>query len=249
MSHKITVVLVHGWGMNSGVWKECIESLPDWMSIECVDLPGHGTQSNQTTVDFEAMVSAVADRVTAPVVLVGWSLGGLICLKLAELFPEKVAGLCLVSTNPCFVKRDNWSVAIDQSIFDEFSAALKRDIEKTIKRFLALQVAGSKTTMVTVKKLQAALQDRGMASNAALQSGLDTLSGVDLRESLVSIDAPVLWLLGAKDSLVPVAISDSLQALHPGSEVRVIEGAAHAPFISHPLVFSEALIRFASGLR
>lgn len=249
MSHSIKIVFVHGWGMNSAVWENTVEGLPDWMQVVLVDLPGHGTMSNSDVSDFNSMVNTIASVATGPVIWVGWSLGGLVCLKLAELFPEKVLGLCLVATNPCFVKKDGWQYAIDKSIFDDFSVTLKRDIDKTIKRFLALQVAGSKTTMSTIKKLQNALQIRGKASSKALDLGLESLSVIDLRDSLKHIQSPVQWVLGSRDSLIPVTLADALSSLTPKSEVLVIDGAAHAPFVSNPEAFTEALIRFATGLR
>lgn len=249
MSHGIKIVFVHGWGMNSAVWENIVESLPDWMQVVLLDLPGHGTMSNSEVGDFNSMVNTIASIATEPVVWVGWSLGGLVCLKLAQLYPEKVLGLCLVATNPCFVKKDGWQFAIDKSVFNEFSVTLKRDIDKTIKRFLALQVAGSKTTMSTIKKLQNALQSRGKASSKALDLGLESLSGIDLRESLKHIQSPVQWVLGSRDTLIPATLADVLPLLSPKSEVLVIDGAAHAPFVSDPEAFTEALIRFSSGLR
>ena len=168
---------------------------------------------------------------------------------MAELFPEKVLGLCLVATNPCFVKKEGWQCAIDKSVFDDFSSSLKYDIDKTIKRFLALQATGSKTIMTTVKALHKALRTRGHADPAALNHGLKALSEIDVRDSLQHINLPVQWILGSRDSLVPVELAGSLRALSPESEVVVIDGAAHAPFISHQDAFTEALIHFSSGLR
>ena len=249
MSHSITIAFVHGWGMNSAVWEQCTNNLPDWVQVVLVDLPGHGELSNEEVGDFNSMVNTVAAEVTKPVIWVGWSLGGLVCLRLAELFPEKVLGLCLVATNPCFIKKEGWQSAIDQSVFDDFSASLKYDIDKTIKRFLALQAAGSKTTMTTVKKLHNALRSRGHAKAEALNLGLNALSEIDVRDSLKRIDLPMQWILGSKDSLVPVALVDSLQSISPSSEIVVLDGAAHAPFISHTDEFSEALIQFVSKLR
>ena len=249
MSHSIKIVFVHGWGMNSAVWEHCIENLPDWMQVVLLDLPGHGTMSGEEVDDFNSLVHSVAAAVKGPVIWVGWSLGGLVCLRLAELFPEKVLGMCLVATNPCFVKKSGWQNAIDKCIFDEFSVALKQNVDKTIKRFLALQVAGSKTTMTTIKKLQNALQSRGIASSKALDLGLDALSEIDLSDSLKHIDFPMQWILGARDSLVPVTLADSLKTISPNSEIVVVDEAAHAPFISHPEAFIEALIHFSSEIR
>jgi len=244
--------------MNSAVWDDCIAQLPEWMQVTVVDLPGHGSMSKKTAGDIDSMVSAVAAVVTGPALWVGWSLGGLVCMKLAGSYPDKVSGLCLVASSPCFVKTENWQNAIDRTVFDDFSVALKTDIDKTISRFLALQVAGSNTSKATLKKLQSAIQKRGPASGAALEMGLDVLSSADLRKPLESMDVPVRWILGSRDTLVPAGISDSLKLLISdrvpdtgavSNEVVVIDGAAHAPFLSHREEFNNALVNFATGLR
>ena len=249
MSRSITIVFVHGWGMNSAVWDSSVKNLPDWMSVKRIDLPGHGINSGEDVKDFEAIVESVAAAVDDPVIWVGWSLGGLVCLRLAEQCPEKVLGLYLVATNPCFVKKEGWHSAIDKTIFDDFSDALKQDIDKTIKRFLALQVTGSKTIMTTIKKLQKALQSRGRASTKALDLGLDILSKADLRVPLKTMSFPMKWMLGSRDKLVPVELADSLKLIAPKAEVIVVDGAAHAPFISHPELFVEQLTQFSLELR
>ena len=36
------MVLVHGWGMHSGVWEDVVEALLDHCRVTLLDLPGHG---------------------------------------------------------------------------------------------------------------------------------------------------------------------------------------------------------------
>ncbi|KAB2856246.1 MAG: alpha/beta fold hydrolase, partial [Anaerolineae bacterium] len=36
------VVLLHGWGMHSGVWEDVVEALLDHHRVAVFDLPGHG---------------------------------------------------------------------------------------------------------------------------------------------------------------------------------------------------------------
>jgi pimeloyl-[acyl-carrier protein] methyl ester esterase len=55
---------------------------------------------------------------------------------------QRVAAAMLVATNPCFVSRDGWDCAVDQSVFKQFATDLEKNQQKTIRRFLALQVKG-----------------------------------------------------------------------------------------------------------
>ena len=246
---KITCVFVHGWAMNGAVWQACFDLLPDWIDVIQVDLPGHGSMADVKAESINDYVQALAALVNRPVIWVGWSLGGLALLQLAKDYPERVAGLFMVSTNPCFVQKEGWSCAVEKNVFELFAESLEKDTDATIKRFLALQVKGSGVTMSTIRELQQSLQQRGRASKDALRSGLDILATTDLRNELPYLNCPVTWLLGGRDTLVPVALSGALKTLQPNIKNVVEKEAAHAPFISHPESFASALIEFAEGIR
>ena len=246
---KITCVFVHGWAMNGAVWQACFDLLPDWIDVIQVDLPGHGSMADVKAESINDYVQALAALVNRPVIWVGWSLGGLALLQLAKDYPERVAGLFMVSTNPCFVQKEGWSCAVEKNVFELFAESLEKDTDATVKRFLALQVKGSGVTMSTIRELQQSLQQRGRASKDALSSGLDILATTDLRNELPYLNCPVTWLLGGRDTLVPVALSGALKTLQPNIKNVVEKEAAHAPFISHPESFASALIEFAEGIR
>ena len=246
---SITCVFVHGWAMNSAVWETCVSNLPAWIDAIRVDLPGHGTMASVRAGTIDDYVKAIALVVKRPVIWVGWSLGGLAVLQLAKFYPERVAGLFMIACNPCFVRKDDWQTAIEVEVFEQFSQSLECDVAATVRRFLALQVKGTTTAMETVRKLQQALQQRGMPEAKALQSGLTMLAGTDLRNEVPWLKKPVTWLLGGRDMLVPVSVGDELKKLQPDIHVLVEQEAGHAPFISHPQKFINALVEFASGLR
>jgi len=248
-NRKVTCVFVHGWAMNGAVWEKCFDLLPDWMDVIQVDLPGHGTMAEVRAEGLNDYVQALAALVNRPVVWVGWSLGGLALLQLAREYPERIAGLFMVSSTPCFVQKEEWSCAVEKNVFELFADSLEKDTDATIKRFLALQVKGSGVTMSAVRQLQQSLQQRGRASVDALRSGLDILSSTDLRIELPYLNCPVTWLLGGRDALVPISVAEELKVLQPNIKTIIEKEAAHAPFISHPESFAKALTEFAEGLR
>jgi len=246
---KIPCIFVHGWAMNSAVWEQCLPLLPDWMDVIRVDLPGHGTMSEVAATGIDDYVQALAAVITRPAIWVGWSLGGLAVLQLAKYYPERVKGLFMVASNPCFTRQDDWQSALDQDVFRQFGKALEQDVDATVKRFLALQVKGSGSAMKTVRSLQQSLKERGQPSIEALRLGLCVLANTDLRAELALINKPMTWHLGGRDTLVPVSIAEKLKALNPEIKTIIEAEAAHVPFISHPDAFVKSLIGFAQGLR
>lgn len=249
MSDSVTCVFVHGWAMNRAVWEQVVANLPEWLEVIVVDLPGHGSMAEVTASSLDDYVQALVPLVSKPVIWVGWSLGGLAVLRLAELYPQRVAAALLVATNPCFVSQRGWASAVDAAVFSQFASDLERQQEKTIRRFLALQVKGLPDAMGVVRQLQKSIQLRGEASTQALTSGLQILLETDLRAAIESIEPPLHWLLGAKDSLVPKQLANVLRKEYRQKNVMLNKAASHAPFISHRDSFIEQLLEIAEHVR
>ncbi len=249
MSDSVTCVFVHGWAMNSAIWDECVSQLPEWINVIVVDLPGHGTMAGVSVSKLDDYVQALVPLVHQPVIWVGWSLGGLAVLRLAELYPQRVATALLVATNPCFVSQADWPCAVEANVFAQFANDLKKNQQKTIRRFLALQVKGLSDMMSVVRRLQQSMQSRGQASTQALTCALDMLLETDLRQALKTIECPLHWLLGAKDALVPGELAQVLQQQYGQQNVVLFPQASHAPFISHSKEFIKQLVNIAQQQR
>ena len=249
MKKSVTCIFVHGWAMNSAVWDDCIQQLPDWINVIVVDLPGHGTMAEKGAKSLDDYVKALVPLAHHPVIWVGWSLGGLVVLRLAEMYPERVAAALLVSTNPCFVARPDWQHAVENTVFMQFAENLQRDQEKTIQRFIALQVKGASGVMDVVRQLQKSLKVRGTASLEALESGLYVLLETDLRRNLQHIASPLHWSFGGMDGLVPRELAEVMQSAFAQENVLVYEKASHAPFISHTEDFLRQLMAIAEDVR
>jgi pimeloyl-[acyl-carrier protein] methyl ester esterase len=236
--------------MNSAVWDDCIEQLPDWINVIVVDLPGHGTMSAVQATSLDDYVQALVPLVHQPVIWVGWSLGGLAVLRLTELYPQRVAAALLVATNPCFVRQADWQCAVETQVFDQFATDLNKNQDKTIRRFLALQVKGLSDGLSVVRALQRSIQSRGSASTQALECGLKILKQTDLRTALKSINRPLHWLLGAKDSLVPGdELAQMLRQQYKQENIVLHKQASHAPFISEQESFIKQLVKIAEQRR
>lgn len=223
------LVMLHGWGMHSAVWSDWAATLAGDFCIHCVDLPGHGNSSLVADDTLEAWAAEIMQVVPEGAWWVGWSLGGLLAQQAACLSPQTVRGLVLIASTPCFVKTDDWPHGVDSAIFDRFAQQLDENAERTLGRFLALQVRGAQGSAETLQHLRAKLQQRPLAQAAALRFGLALLSGSDLRALNASLQMPVHWLLGERDTLVPGSVATDCDGHY-----QVITGAGHAPFLSHP---------------
>ena len=112
MSVRPTFVLVHGSWHDGECWSQVRRHLTaaGHRSV-APTLPGHAPGEDRAVVTHDDYVTAVAaalDPVRGPVVLVGHSFGGSVISRVAELRPERCAGLVYYSA---FVPRDGERVA------------------------------------------------------------------------------------------------------------------------------------------
>lgn len=237
------MVLLHGWGLHGGVWAPVREALAAHFHLTVVDLPGFGRSDPPAEFSLPALAAAVGAEVPAGAVWLGWSLGGLVAQQAAA---DGVAmnGLILTASTPRFVTAADWSEAMEAEVLDGFAAELATDYRATLQRFLALQARGSERAREELRGLRGQLFDHGEPAAEALAGGLELLRASDLRPQLVGIEIPTLWLHGERDTLVPPAAAEAAAAAMPRAESVCIPGAGHAPFLSHPEPFVEAVKAF-----
>lgn len=242
-TQKVSCLFVHGWGMNRTVWQPVIERLPPWIDAHSIDLPGHGQRADESFSNLSSLAHDVKAHCASikkkrqPLVLVGWSLGGLACLQMAVEQCGDVDALILVSCNPCFVTRENWQYGIKGAVFEQFGESLKKDFSATIRRFLSLQVKGSESSREILRDLREKILQQRQPDESSLEAGLSILQQTDLRDQLKKIKQPVNWLLGGQDGLVKAELAKTL------TQVTVFEKAGHAPFLSHTDLFVERLVK------
>lgn len=241
--------MLHGWGMQSAVWKACQRDLaPGWIPHP-IDLPGHGAAAfSNEQPDLWSWTDACLAAAPKRAVWLGWSLGGLIALAAALRAPSRVAGLVLLTATPRFVQATDWTPAMPEATLDQFHGGLADDPSGTLSRFLALQVRGSASARETLRALRQELSDLPAPNPEALSIGLDILADGDLRGRLPDIKCPALWLFGNRDTLTPPGVAERVEMLMPGARTQVIQGAAHAPQLSHPAETATVIADFLASL-
>lgn len=245
------LVLLHGWGMHSGVWQTVAEKLEKYFRVHCVDLPGHGrSRDNETTTTLKAWSEAVAEtmrpHLAGPACWCGWSLGGMVATQLAQVYPELVKKLILVASSLRFCQTHDWSDAVAPDVLQTFATNLQDDHRQTLQRFLLLQVTGEPQARQTLQQLKQRLFEQDEPDPSALQTGLDLLATADLRPLASDLDLPVLLVGGTNDRLVSPRALKNVAALLPDACVEIMPECGHAPFITQPENFVRLVTKFCS---
>lgn len=237
------IVLVHGWGLHSGIWDQVTEHLSASFRVVRVDLPGHG-YSAPLAGDYSAatlaacLSTALAETLRAPAIWLGWSLGGLINLAVALHRSDLVRAVVLVGATPRFTAAPDWPYGVKPSVLDEFAAALMQDYRATLLQFLSLQTLHSERARDEIRYLRKKVFERGEPHRQALRAGVEVLKSTDLRAALPGLARPLYLLGGEHDTLAPPQAMRQAAALVPGAQVAILDGASHAPFLSDPPAFN-----------
>lgn len=118
-----SLVFTHGWTDHVGTWTGVVDGLAGDYHCLSWSLRAHGESEitppgTYTREHALTDLRAVADRATAPYVLVGHSLGGYLSLAHTLRYPDEVRALVLVGAGPGFSKpeaMEQWNAMVDRS--------------------------------------------------------------------------------------------------------------------------------------
>ncbi|PTR05412.1 carboxylesterase BioH (pimeloyl-CoA synthesis) [Nitrosospira sp. Nsp5] len=240
------LVLLHGWAMHGGIWNDVRTRLAKHFRLHLVDLPGHGFSPACEPGTLEHVVEMVADILPASCIVCGWSLGGQVAIELALREPQRVKKLALISTTPCFVKREDWQWGMEAATLQLFMQNLKRDYATTLNRFLTLQVSGSDDTIAVLTQLRVSVLQRDQPDGAALQMGLKILLMSDLRKKIRNIMQPAVLMHGENDVIIHPDAAKWMNQQLGNSELVMLPGCGHAPFLAYPDQFITGMTRLLS---
>ncbi|MDX1512175.1 MAG: alpha/beta fold hydrolase [Gammaproteobacteria bacterium] len=231
----VCLLALPGFAAGASVFEPLKTRIRSPLSLVAVDLPFSAVGAIAPARALTELAAECARSRSGPAVWIGWSLGGLVALRAAHLFPEQVTGVVTIGIGPRFVAAPDWPNALADADFARFEAQLRKDPDKALGRFFALQThtRNGPSPALSRRLRQLALSDRHVAP-AVLEQSLAILRRADLRTQAAALCCPLMTVLGEDDALVPSAVCEDLVRLNPDWRVEIIEAAGHAPFVSHP---------------
>lgn len=237
------IVLLHGWGAHSESWQPLIAGLRELGEVLMVDLPGFGASPELENFNLQALLQQLEDSLPARATLMGWSLGGMLAVALAERCPGRVGRVVTLASNLSFVAQDSWPEAMAERVYREFRSGFEADPQATLRRFVGLMARGDEDERALLKQLRAELT-LPEVFNSNWRDSLALLGGLDNRGAFARLKQPGLHIFASDDALVPLAAAGGLPPINPRQRIEVISGAGHALHWSQPQKVLAHLGRF-----
>ncbi|MDQ6953213.1 MAG: alpha/beta fold hydrolase [Mariprofundaceae bacterium] len=234
----MSLVFLHGWGQSQKIWYAQKKQYPDACFL---NLPGHGGR-----LDADDCLQDVMQQCPKqPFILIGWSLGGMLAMRLAVQYPERIQALVLANTTPSFRQRDDWLHGCDAPTLTAFEQGIAKHERKTMRRFFALMFQGEHLSQEAYRNItKQAIDKQHSPSSYALKQGLNILSRWDLRSILPYITQPTCVIHGQQDAVIPVQAGQYLAKHIPDADYFPMDKAGHAPFLTHSQKSANIVTRF-----
>lgn len=236
------IVLLHGWGCDSRTWQPLLPYLQQSGEVIAIDLPGFGDSPMVQEFNLETVLALIERHLPERAVLIGWSLGGMLALSLAQRLPETVTRVITLAANTKFVASGDYPAAMSRAINKQFNHGFSTDAQTTLKRFGGLLAQGDSNERALLKTLRA--QQPLHVTNHNWQEALTLLAQLDNRAAFAQLSQAGLHLFGETDALVPVSAAQALASLNIQQQVEVIAGAAHALHWSQPQQIAQLIDDF-----
>ncbi|WP_425038638.1 alpha/beta fold hydrolase [Primorskyibacter sp. S187A] len=224
------VVLIHGVGMQSAAWAPQIEALSLTHHVIALDMPGHGSsaplpQGSQLPAYVAWLREALTGITSAPVSLVGHSMGALIAAGFAVSHPGQVARVALL--NGVYRRSAEARAAVRQRAAE--IAAGHHDIDTPLKRWFGDTPAEQKARAAVARWLRAVELEGYANAYTAFATGDATYA-----DRFAEISCPFLALTGAQDpNSTPRMAQAMAEAVQDGQAV-VIDGHRHMVNLTAP---------------
>lgn len=256
------IMLLHGFGTSIGHWRHNLEVLGQHHTVYALDMLGFGA-SRKVLVEYnidlwvEQVYEFWQTFIRQPMVLVGNSIGSLVCLAAAAAHPEMVKGIAMINLP-------------DLSLEEEATPPWLRPVVSTIKSLVASPVvlkslfyvvrrppvvrkwaglayanpAAISAELVEILTLPA--QDRGAAAtfSALFKAMTSSKFGPRVKDILPTLNIPMLLMWGRNDRMIPPYLARQFTELNSNLELVELDNAGHCPHDECPEQVNQSLLEW-----
>jgi len=233
------LVLLHGFPLDHHLWDDVSSLLEDTFDLILPDLRGFGesttVEAPYTMDNYASDIAGLLDQLAIQKAAVaGHSMGGYVALAFARLYPERVSGLALVSSqvlaDPPDRKEGRYKSAADVA---------EKGIGGVVDAMTSKFTADPRLQAVARAMME---KQQPAAYIGALKAMAERIDSTSL---LSTFKFPVVIVHGEADALIPIDRAREIKAAVPQSHYVELKGTGHVPMLEAPKETAEALKHLA----
>ena len=256
------LILLHGFGAAIEHWRNNIPILGQEYHVYALDLLGFGaSRKANTNYSVYLWVEQVHDFwqafIQEPVVLVGNSIGSLVCLTAALTYPEMVKGIVMLSLPDVSIRQDTiprWFQPIVSTLENLVaSPLLLKTLLKvlrrpsTIARWAGVAYQDKKAItdeLVAILSIPAYDEGSDKTFSALFKAVRQSEFAPSAKEALPQLTIPMLLIWGSQDRMIPPSLAPMFAALNSRIKYIELEGVGHCPHDECPEKFNQILLEW-----
>jgi pimeloyl-ACP methyl ester carboxylesterase len=231
------LLFIHGgFGSSTELWERAMHAMPAAYRGYAVDnfIRSDAPEGGYNIPSFARRAARLISTLEiAPAVLVGHSMGGVVCQYTALTYPECVAGLVLVATGATMKHHGIGRQLLEQMKREGMN---RENIIAVSKHWFHREPPRGFFEGYIERALQAPL--------AGIIEAQASLLDTDLVARLGEIRAPTLIVHGREDHGRKLEHARTLNQGIPGSELVVIDDCGHSPMLEAPVAFDRVFHAF-----
>ena len=220
------IICMHGIGGNRASFAPQLKALAPSHRVIALNLPGYGGSDAIDPLSFPELAACIVAFLDGLEIekahLCGQSIGGMIALETACLYPARVASLALIATTAAFGGRDD---SFKDAFIDARLAPL--DAGQTLPD-LALsfvpEITGPKAAQ---EAITSAIASMAAVPEATYRNIVRCLVTFNRRADITSLNLPVCLIAGSHDQNAPAKTMGRMAEKIPGAAFHEIADAGH----------------------
>jgi pimeloyl-ACP methyl ester carboxylesterase len=242
------LILLHGYPFNRTLWDGQVAALKNNYRVITPDLRGFGESEGSAEAATMALmaqdVAGLMDALDIPRAIVGGlSMGGYVVLAFYKQFSNRVDALVLADTRPQADTEEG-----KQNRFKQREQILREGMGLTadtmLPKLLTPETISTRPNVVNhIRNMIMTTQPAG-----AVAALMGMASREDQTDLLPQISVPTLIVVGREDPITPVADSELMHEHIAGSQLVILEDAAHVSNLEQPESFNSLLKSFLGRL-
>lgn len=238
------VVLIHGVGLNKEMWGGQVVGLSGQYQVIAYDMLGHGASPRPSAnVDLKGYAEQLLELLDhlqlQKVVVIGFSMGGLIARAFALHFPQRLDALVIL--NSVFNRSEQQRAGVIERTAQAAEYGPDANAEAALSRWFSREYQGANPAQIQALRQTLAQNDpQGYLTTYSLFATQDMYRADDLG----TLKVPTLIATGELDPGSTAQMARQLAEQIPGAEVAVLEQQRHMMPMESPRLVNQMLLEF-----